>query len=187
VLNDSNEIWKPIKDFEDYYEVSTKGRVRNKKGNIMKTYIINSGYECLKFTIKTKITAHLVHRLVAATFLPNTGNLREVNHIDGNKRNNELSNLEWCSSSDNKKHAFKTGLRTKESCMGTLGKKHKSKVSKYHNVGYDNSRNKWTASVRHNGVTYYQKRFNTEIEAALHVNWIIDKLNLKDRPKNIID
>ena len=90
------------------------------------------------------------------------------------------------SSSDNKYHAFALGLRTKESCVSTLGTKHKSTASKYFNVSYDVSRKKWIASIRHNGKTYMQKRFNSEDDAALHVNFIIDTLGLKDRPYNII-
>ena len=68
-----------------------------------------------------------------------------------------------------------------------LGKKRSANtVSKYHNVTYDKNRNKWIGQVRHNNKNWHMKRFDTEVEAALHVNWILDTLNLTDRPKNII-
>jgi len=54
---------------------------------------------------------HLMHRLIAQTFIPNPENKREVNHIDGNKLNNDVSNLEWVTSSENQKHAFRIGLK----------------------------------------------------------------------------
>ena len=52
----------------------------------------------------------LVHRLIATAFIPNPNNLPEVNHKDGNKSNNSINNLEWCSRGDNVRHAYKTGL-----------------------------------------------------------------------------
>ena len=189
MLNNNNEIWKPIKGFEKLYEVSNLGRIRNTRGKVMKTYTINSGYECLKFTVNGKRTSHLVHRLVANAFItkPKVDYKLEVNHIDEDKYNNKVDNLEWVSSSENKQHSMKSGRYDKIfTAKNTLGKKHKSNVSKYHNVGYDKNRNKWVAVVRHNKKNYYSKRFNTEKEAALHVNWIIDELGLTDRPKNII-
>lgn len=181
------EEWRPIKGYGHLYHVSNLGRIRNTRGVILKTWFNNNNYECIKFSISNKGIHKLVHRLVAEVFLiPTSIPNAEVNHKDGNKLNNIVTNLEWSSSSANKHHAFKLGLRTKESCVSTLGSKHKSIVSKYHNVGYDKSRKKWTASVRHNGVTYMQKRFNTEDEAALHVNYILDTLGLYDRPRNVI-
>ena len=69
----------------------------------------------------------------------------------------------------------------------SLGKKHlKNTHSKYHNVTYDKTKQKWTACIRSNGKNLLYKRFNTEEEAALHVNYIIDILGLTDRPKNVI-
>ena len=181
------EEWRPIKEFVHLYEVSNKGRFRNKRGVLLKPWNNNSNYVCIKFTVRGKGIHKLIHRLIAEVFLiPTLIHKAEVNHKDGNKLNNNLLNLEWVSSSYNKHHAFALGLRTKESCVSTLGTKHKSTVSKYFNVGYDVSRKKWTATIRHNGKNYMQKRFNTEDEAALHVNFIIDTLGLKDRPYNIV-
>jgi hypothetical protein len=187
VLN-LNEEWKPIPGFEKLYEASTFGRIRNSRGKIMKTYKINSGYHCLKFTVNNKRTSHLVHRLIAITFLGQFEIRPEVNHLDENKDNNSLSNLQWVTSSENKQHSMKTGTYNKiYTTRNSLGKKHLPNAhSKYHNVGWDKSRCKWTACIRHQGKNLERKRFNTEKEAALHVNYIIDKYGLLDRPKNIV-
>jgi hypothetical protein len=188
VLNCNNEIWKPVIGFEKLYEVSNKGRVRNTRNKILKTYKTNSGYDALKFTVSGKRTAHLVHRLVAKAFLTNPKSLKEVNHIDEVKSNNSLTNLEWVSSSQNKQHSLKSGNYIKIfETKNSLGKKHlPDNHSKYHNVTFHKSRNKWAATIRVNGKNMFQKRFDSEKDAALHVNWIIDKLGLIDRPKNVI-
>ena len=186
MLND-NEIWKPVIGYETHYWVSNKGKIKNSR-KIMKTYINNSGYECIDFTVNKVRTKFLVHRLVCAAFLDNIDNLPEVNHKDENKLNNTLENLEWCSRSHNKQHSIKTGAYNYLfTAKHTLGKKHKrNTTSIYHNVSYDKERNKWTAVIIHNKQKFGFKRFDTEIEAALHVNTIIDTYNFTNRPKNII-
>ena len=188
MLNDDNEIWKPIKGYEKLYEVSNKGRIRNTRNKVMKTYIINSGYKAIKFTVNGKRTSHLIHRIVATTFLDNFESLPEVNHINENKLDNKVENLEWVSSAQNKQHSLKSGTYDKiYTTCNTLGKKNNCKNhSNYHNVTFHKGRNKWAATIRVGGKNMFPKRFNTEVEAALHVNWIIDELGLTDRPKNII-
>ena len=111
-----------------------------------------------------------------------------MNHIDENKNNNSLLNLSWVTSSGNKQHSIKSGTYDKIfTTKNTLGKKHlPNPTSKYHNVGYDKFRNKWRGSIRHNGKNLELKRFDTQEEAAMHVNYIIDKYQLFDRPKNVI-
>lgn len=188
MLNTDNEIWKPVPDFERFYEASTHGNIRNLREKVMKTYAINSGYQALKFTINGDRTSHLVHRLVALTFLDNPDELPEVNHIDEDKTNNRLDNLEWKSSSGNKQHSIATGTYDKiYTTKNSLGKKHlPNNYSEYHNVSFDKNRDRWVGSIRVDGKNMHSKRFKTEEEAALHVNWIIDELGLTDRPKNII-
>ena len=187
MLNYNEEIWKPIPTYEGLYEVSSHGRIRNNR-KLLKFYTINSGYFALKLVKDQIRTSPLVHRIVASVFCPNPDNLPEVNHIDGNKQNNHYSNLEWCTSSENKQHGLTNGLYDAiYTTKNSLGKKHlPSPHSKYHNVTYDKARNKWSATIRIDGKNYFCKRFATEQEAALHVNWIIDTLQLTDRPKNII-
>ena len=189
MLNDNNEIWKSVRNFEGYYEVSNLGNIRNNRKKLMKFYVINSGYAAIKFTVNGKRTSHLIHRLVLDAFKPSIDiSKNEVNHIDENKLNNCLDNLEWVSSKENKQHSIKSGTYNKIYTMrNSLGKKHlPNPKSQYHNVTYDKNRDKWTACIRVDGKNLGQKRFNTEKEAALHVNYIIDKYNLTDRPKNII-
>lgn len=106
------EIWKPIKDWPDY-RISTRGRVISLKGNIpriLKQAIGNHGYPVVVLYNKGTKQMKLVHRLVAAAFIPNPENKPEINHIDGNKTNNNVSNLEWIASSENNKHAIQEGL-----------------------------------------------------------------------------
>ena len=68
MLNFNNEEWKSIKNYEGIYEVSNYGRIRNNRGKILKTYTINSGYECIKFTINGVRKSFLIHRLVFSSF-----------------------------------------------------------------------------------------------------------------------
>lgn len=177
-----NETTKPILGYEGIYWVSSDGYVTN--GRIkLKTYTINSGYECLKLQKDGNVKSVLLHRLVAEAFIPNPEGKPEVNHDNGDKGNCTMSNLEWMTSSENKIHALKTGLKVYN--VPTLGV-NKGTTSTYHNVTWDKSRKRWLGSVRHEKKTHHQKRFATEQEAALHVNWILDTLGLHDRPRNVV-
>lgn len=90
------ENWKSIKDFEDYL-VSDSGNVYSTKSNKqMHLTKMKNGYMHINLSKKNKKHSFYVHRLVANAFIPNPGNLPQVNHKDENKENNSVSNLEWC-------------------------------------------------------------------------------------------
>ena len=113
------EIWKAIEGTNGRYEVSNTGKVRslnyNKTGKIkeLNQKIDKYGYCIVILHMDKKQKYPTVHRLVAKAFIPNPDNLPQVNHIDGNKQNNNVDNLEWCTNSENVQHAFDIGLKEK--------------------------------------------------------------------------
>lgn len=183
------EIWKSIKGFEGYYEVSNLGRIRSLdrtvihskngtflyKGKDISLNKISSGYSQVSLTKENKVNRFMVHRLVAENFLevPNDTNIKciegediseylsgnrriEVNHIDENKSNNSVENLEWCTRLYNLKYGSrpdnisKANIKTckihkenkigifspeshKKSAMTRTGMKFKRTVTKYSN------------------------------------------------------
>lgn len=115
------EIWKDIKGYEGLYQVSNLGNVKSLEKRVngkkchrvfkekqLKPIETNKGYLRVKLCHKGKISKARVHRLVAETFIekPNL----EVNHINGDKKDNRLENLEWVTGKENKEHARKLGL-----------------------------------------------------------------------------
>ena len=109
VLN-STEVLVDLSGYEGIYKASSLGYITNGRKEL-KTYTINSGYQCLKLCdARGMRKSYLLHRLIAQTFLPNPSNLPEVNHKDGNKANCAMDNLEWVTSKENKRHAKDTGL-----------------------------------------------------------------------------
>lgn len=107
------EIWKDIKGYEGLYKVSNFGRIKSFYHNKEKILILgsnSSGYAIVGLWKNGTEKFYSVHRIVAIHFIPNCQNKFEVNHIDGNKKNNNVENLEWVSKSENMKHAVNTGL-----------------------------------------------------------------------------
>jgi len=126
------EIWKDIKEYKGIYQISNLGKVRSLdrynysntnnqyieyqskrllKGTILKPYDNGNGYKQVSLLKNQKRKVYYIHRLVAEYFLSNPNNLPEINHIDGNKQNNCVDNLEWCTRVENLNHAIKTGLK----------------------------------------------------------------------------
>ena len=120
------ENWKDIEGYEGRYMVSDLGRVkslhqeyyggwRNKQlivrpERIMGTPSNNWGYSNVRLSKDGKAKTMKVHRLVGLAFIPNPNNKRTINHEDGNKSNNNVLNLSWCTHSENTQHAYNTGL-----------------------------------------------------------------------------
>lgn len=105
----TKEIWKPVKGYEGLYEVSNLGRVKRlrKNGNhcILKPWNKRRAYVFVTLSKDGKANNVRLHRLVAAYFVPNPENKKQVNHIDCDPSNNAASNLEWCTRAENVKHA----------------------------------------------------------------------------------
>ena len=104
------EIWKNIQGYENLYQVSNLGRIKNIKTNTIKSQQIRNGYYSVRLFKEGKGKHFNTHRLVAIAFIPNKENKKQVNHIDGNKLNNNVINLEWVNQSENMNHAYKNNL-----------------------------------------------------------------------------
>ena len=91
------EQWKDIPDYEGKYQISNCGRLRSVKNGLMKPMVAPNGYLIACLWKKNKQKKFIIHRLVAQVFIPNPNNLKEVNHKDEDKTNNNADNLEWCS------------------------------------------------------------------------------------------
>jgi DNA gyrase/topoisomerase IV subunit A len=123
----TQEIWKPIAGYEGIYEVSNCGNVRSvdryknardnsksfQKGKTMTPQTSHKGYRTIILHKDGKAHTFQVHRLVAMAFIPNSDNKPQVNHIDCNKKNNHVENLEWVTQEENMKHASENGIFSK--------------------------------------------------------------------------
>lgn len=106
------EKWKNIKGFE-HYQISDKGNVKGKRG-MMKLRVNARGYMMVGLRNGgPRQKTFNIHRLVAEHFIPNPNNKRYVNHIDGDKTNNHVDNLEWVTQSENQIHAYENNLQVK--------------------------------------------------------------------------
>ena len=119
------EIWKDIRNYENYYQVSNYGRVRSLdriikdtkskrlyKGKILKLTSTNWGYLTVSLKKNSKSRKFFVHRLVAEAFVPNPNKLEVVNHKDEDKLNNSATNLDWCTLKDNMLYSKKNNKRS---------------------------------------------------------------------------
>jgi hypothetical protein len=125
MITSQDELWKPVVGYEGLYEISSTGRILAperlivpkagpqymKPSKNIKTQVSNSGYCCVLLLKEGKYRNLFVHRLVANAFISNENKKPQVNHIDGNKQNNHVLNLEWNTPRENQKHAEAIGLK----------------------------------------------------------------------------
>lgn len=143
-----NEEWKPITNFKNIYEVSNFGKIKNIKTNkILKTNNSKGKYLNVSLYINGIQKNFYVHRLVALEFILNPTNMTQVNHIDGNKQNNNVSNLEWCSNRENTSHSYSF------------------KSKKLRGAFYIKKTNKWKSVIIINNKRIHLGHYSTEIEA----------------------
>ena len=122
----STEVWRPVVDWVGLYEVSNLGRVRNVTTSaILNQPIGTEGYPCVRLRdrLHRRVKMPRAHRLVALAFLGPQPIGMEVNHIDGNKLNPHVTNLEWVTSRQNKQHAWRLGLRNRSHLPLNYGEK----------------------------------------------------------------
>lgn len=158
------EEWRDVIDYEGLYQISNLGRVKSierlKQNNsklqivsgCIKTQFLTRKKYCYSVLYKdNKKKMKTIHRMVGIAFIPNHKNLPEVNHKDFNKLNNTLTNLEWSTGEDNRRHR-------------SLNEK---STSKYVGVHFDRFRNKWASSITLNKKQVKFGRFDTELEAYM--------------------
>ena len=126
------EIWKEIKDYDGKYYVSNLGRIKSMPNKSWSTERIlkpvNQTYSFIDLCKDAKVKKLTIHRIVAIAFIENPLNKPEVNHINGNKHDNRVENLEWVTKSENQLHAIKSGLRTCKGIKNSQCKLNEKKV-----------------------------------------------------------
>ena len=132
------EKWTDIKNYENCYQVSNLGNIRSLPRNgtikhirILKPYIDNHGYYIVTLSCKNIKKTYKIHRIVAETFINNPNNKTQINHIDGNKLNNNINNLEWCTILENNIHARENNLKPDDSGINNANSKFTKKDINY--------------------------------------------------------
>jgi NUMOD4 motif/HNH endonuclease len=149
------EIWKDVLGYEEIYLVSSFGRVKSKPkkrlnyDRFLKPGKNSDGYFSVVLYKKDIKKSFKAHRLVANSFIENLNNLEMVNHIDENKQNNKIENLEWVSRIENGVHRYKN----------------KDTTSKYCGVSWSKQNKKWMATIRFNNKQIYLGCFDCELTA----------------------
>jgi len=164
------EEWRDIKGYEGLYKISNSGKIKSypRNGTVKKERIIKpcfDKYGYLQIVLKNKTSkCFRVHRLIALAFIPNINNLETINHIDGNKLNNTIDNLEWNSIEQNNNHAYKIGLNKRKSIIqfdlnGNLIKKWNSSREIERALGFLHSNILECCKGRYNQMNGFKWRF----------------------------
>ena len=141
----SEETWKSLPDYDGIYEISSHGRIKalprkhgKKNKSILKPVLV-ARYHKYNLAKEGKSVLTSVHRIVAKAFIPNPENKPQINHKDGNRLNNVIENLEWCTASENIIHAFATGLsknaRGEDSVKSKLKESDVLEIRRLHSLG----------------------------------------------------
>lgn len=106
--------WKPVKGYEGLYEINKLGCIKSLQkrnyNNTLSTRVDRAGYRSTRLCKNGKVIGKFIHRLLAETYIPNPENKKFVNHLNGDKLDNRIENLEWVTHSENMLHAYKIGL-----------------------------------------------------------------------------
>ena len=157
------EEWQKIQGYENYYLISSLGEVKsikNGKDRILKKSKNTKGYFIVSLCKNGKTKSFQIHQLVAINFLnhiPNGLN-RVINHIDFNKTNNNISNLEIVTNRENS------------------NRKHLKSTSNYTGVSWDKNKNKWQSQIKKEGKTIFLGRFNSELDASIAYQNALNKI-----------
>jgi HNH endonuclease/NUMOD4 motif len=177
---------KDIPGYEGLYAVTEDGRVWSypkewpsgngatgkHDGKWLKPAVNSCAYLSLIICKDKKQISKLAHRLVAETYIPNPVNLPEINHKDGNKLNNHIDNLEWCSRQEN----------VNLSILNRLSAPNKS--SDYNGVYWHKATSKWMCRIKIKGGMKYLGIFQDEIESAKAWDKFLDENNIADKLRN---
>lgn len=187
------EKWKDIDGYEGYYKISNRGRVKRLdvfdknpkyngnrliKGGLRKSTIQSNGYKSVMLTKESKSKRFLIHRLVAIAFIPNPNEFPVVNHIDGNKLNNNVENLEWCTHSYNLKHAHSNGLLSNPNAIKKMNEINKKQVFCLEHMMIYESLTFCKSKFNYN-ISYLSQCCNHKKEKAYGLHWcyVIDLLD----------
>jgi hypothetical protein len=164
------EIWKSIEGFEGLYEVSNLGNVRSLPRTVKNRYFPGknrsltsqkTGYKAVTLTGKGKRITDYVHRLVAKAFIANPENKPAINHIDSDRTNNNVMNLEWCTFQENIDHAAKVGS------FNNVGEHHPQSILTEKDV--KEIRNRYKKHCRKNGSGALSKEYGVSVSNIMDV------------------
>lgn len=151
-------VYPNLDDRDNHYSISSFGRLRNDKtGRILKPSVLSSGYYSVRVTLgrRSKKIHIIIHKAVAYTYFQNNDGYREVNHIDSNRLNNSVENLEWCTSSHNQQHKYDCGFFDRKKISGENNHNAKLTID-----AVDDIRKNCVRGSRSDGVRAFARKYN---------------------------